>query len=380
MGVAFAQGSQLGGKVLTGADIIIGSDQTIDHDLYVFGQSVVSNGTIAGDVVAAGGSLVVDGVVNGDVIAAGGRVTVAGQVTGDVRAAGGQISIAGTVSEDVLASGGSVSVSGNVGQDLIAYGGSVDVAGAVAGSTLGSAGVYTRTGTVAGSDGIIVTGRGEAPFPTPTPAPEATATNLVLDGIRQFLAVVLVAVLALWLVPRAFGKAESNVRERPVPSFGWGVIAIVGYLVLVIVIVLLAVLLAILFGLLGFGTLVAIDIFGAFFAIAGATLALIVAAAYVADAIVGVALARLVAVRAGWLPAATEGSTRTELRWTDIGLVAGGVLVVVVLTSLPIVGWLVKLLVVLLGLGAIWLALRDERPVALGTQGAQAPTPPAPAS
>jgi hypothetical protein len=50
--------------------------------------------------------------------------------------------------------------------------------------------------------------------------------------------------------------------------------------------------------------------------------------------------------------------------WADLGLLVIGVTVVVVLTSLPIVGGWVKLVVVLLALGGLWLARRGPRVVA----------------
>jgi hypothetical protein len=43
-------------------------------------------------------------------------------------------------------------------------------------------------------------------------------------------------------------------------------------------------------------------------------------------------------------------------RWQELGLLAGGAAVVVIATSLPIVGGLAKLLVIVFGLGALGLA------------------------
>lgn len=352
MGVVLAQGEQLGGKLLTGTDVTIPAGQTIDHDVYAFGGTVTSSGTINGDLVAAGGTVTVNGPVNGDVIAAGGRVSITGPVSGDVRAAGGQVTISGDVSEDVLVAGGQVSIDGQVGQDLIVSGGQLTLTGSVAGSATGSAGTYTKTGSVAGTDSVTITGNQAGNF---TPAP----SNPVLDAVRQFLTVLLVAVLALWLVPRAFAATEAEVRSRPLPSLGWGVLACLAYIVVVIVIFVIVIVLAIVLGLLGFGALLGIDLLGGFIAISGVTLAFIVAAAFVADAIVGLALARFVMDRAGRSAVPAGGSRPLARdRWSDLGLLAVGVAVVVVLTSLPILGPWVKLVVVLLGLGALWLASR----------------------
>jgi hypothetical protein len=368
-GLALAQDEELGGKLRTGSDITIAAGETVDHDLYVFGRSIVFNGTINGDIVVAGGTVDLNGAVNGDVIAAGGTITINGPVSGDVRAAGGQITVAADVAEDVLAAAGQITVGGRVGQDLIVSTGELTLSGTVAGSTTGNAGTYNKTGTINGSDGITITsGRNFGPM-LPPPDP-------VFDAVRQFIAVLLIAVLALWLVPRAFGTAEGHVRERPLPSLGWGLVTFVGYFVGIIVIAVLAVIGAIVFGALGFRALLAIDVFGGFVLITALTLAFVIAGVFLADAIVGLALARLVAGRTGW--SATAGGVGVARdRWADLGLLAAGVAVVVILTSLPLIGWLFKLLVVFGGLGALWLTWRPPRMAVAGGM-PEAPAPPAP--
>jgi hypothetical protein len=372
IGVVLAQGGQLGGKLLTGSEVTIPAGETVDHDIYAFGGTITSNGSINGDLVVAGGTIDVNGAVTGDVLATGGRITLNGPVTGDVRAAGGQVTITGNVAEDVLVTAGQVTIGGSVGQDLIVSSGQLSITGTVAGSAVGSAGAYTKSGSIAGTDSITVTGN-----QTSTIAPPS---NPVLDAIRQFIAVMLVALLALWLVPRAFGVAEAQVRERPVEAFAWGIGAVVGYVVLIAVISVVAILLAIALGLLGFGALVGIDVIGAFVLVAGLTLGFVIAVGFLADAIVGLALARVFAQRSGRAAGTSSGaSTAGRDRWADLGLLAVGVAVVVVLTSLPVVGGWLKLVVVLIGLGALWLAWRRDRTAAAGAAPPEPAWPPPPA-
>jgi hypothetical protein len=350
-GVVLAQDQQLGGKVLTGSDVTIPAGETVDHDLYVFAGTVISNGTINGDIVATGGTVEVNGTVQGDVLAAGGRVSINGTVQGDVRAAGGQVVVGGDVSEDVLVAGGQVTVGGRVGQDLIVSAGELTLSGSVAGSTLGSAGTYDKSGTIAGSDGIHITGTRGAPV---------IPSNPVLDAVRQFIAVLVIAALALWLVPRAFAAAEAQVRDQPLQSFGWGVVTLIGYVVSIIAIIVVAILLAVVLGALGFGGLLGVDLLGGFVAISGLTLAFIVAGGFLADAIVGLALARLVAAGRGSGTAA--GTSPARGQWADLGLLAAGTAVVVILSAIPVLGGLVKFAVASLGLGALWLTWRASRP------------------
>jgi hypothetical protein len=373
IGVVLAQGGQLGGKLLTGSEVTIPAGETVDHDIYAFGGTVTSNGSINGDLVAAGGTIDVNGAVTGDVLATGGRITLNGPVSGDVRAAGGQVTIAGNVAEDVLVTGGQVTIGGSVGQDLIVSSGQLNLTGTVAGSAVGTVGAYTKSGSIAGTDSITVTGNQASTLAPPS--------NPVLDAIRQFIAVLLVALLALWLMPRAFGVAEAQVRERPLPSLGWGIGAVIGYVVVIVVICIVAILIAIVLGLLGFGALVGIDVFGAFVLVAGLTLAFIIAVGFLADAIVGLALARVFAQRSGRMAGTPSGASMVGRdRWADLGLLAIGVAVVVVLTSLPVVGGWLKLVVVLVGLGALWLAWRRSRMAMPAVTPPEPATPPPPAA
>jgi cytoskeletal protein CcmA (bactofilin family) len=371
VGVVLAQGGLLGGKLLTGSNVTIPSGETIDHDLYVFGGTVASSATINGDLVVAGGNVDINGPVKGDVLVTGGRISINGAVTGDLRTAGGQVTINGDVTEDVLAAAGQVTINGRVGQDLIVGTGQLTVTGTVAGGAAGSAGTYTKSGTISGADSITVTGNDSRPVTVSRPNP-------VLDAIRHFLTVLAVALLALWLAPRLLRAAEAEVRTRPLPALGWGVVAIIAFIVALIAIVIVMILLAVVLGALGFGALVGIDIFGGIVLIAAFVLTFIVAAAFLVDAIVGLALARFVAGRsAGFATAVERSSARVSDRWSDLGLIVVGVAVVVLLTSLPVIGGWIGFVVLLLGLGALWLARRSGPRVvaATGTRDATAPAP-----
>jgi len=369
IGVALAQGGELGGKLLTGGDVTIPEGETVDHDVYAFGGNITVDGTVHGDVVAAGGNVDLNGPVQGDVLAAGGQLNVTGPIAGDVRAAGGQIRITGDVTEDVMVSGGQLTIGGNVGQDLIASGGQLTLTGSVAGGATGSVGSYAKSGSVSGRDSITVTGnQGGVPA-------GAAASNPVLDAIRHFIVVVLVAIAGLWLLPRGMTAAEGWVRERPLPALGWGIAAFIGYFVLIIIVVLVAILGALILGALGFGTVLGLDLFGAFVVLAGVTLAFVIVVAFVADAIVGLALARVIgrSMGRGVSVASTWSVGRTG--WSDLGLVALGIAVVVILASLPAVGTWIKLVVVLLALGAIWLTWqRRDLPSAAVEPAAVEPT------
>lgn len=353
VGAVLAQDEALGGKLRAGESLTIPASETVDHDLYAFASTVIVDGTIEGDLIAAGGQVVVNGTVTGDLLGAAGTIGIGGTVEGDARLAAGQLTVAGTVGEDALLAAGEVDISlgAQVGEDVILAAGDVTMGGKIAGSIIGSAGTYQRTGSgsVGGTENVTT----EAAAPPPAP----TAAEVVLDAMRHFVAVLLVGALALWLAPRALAATERGLRSEPLRAFVWGLGGLAGFAILVIAILVISILLAIALGPLGFDELVAIAIIGGL-VFAGALAVLFAfVAAYVVDAIVGLALGRLVA-RGG--EAAVVAPRR---RWArDLGLLALGAAVVVVLSSLPVVGSLAKLVVIVLGLGTLlavgWSARR----------------------
>jgi hypothetical protein len=339
--VAVAQGELLGGKLRTGQTVTVGVDESVDGDLYVIGGAVTVDGSVDGDLTAFGGMVTLNGSVTGDVLASGGTVSISGDVAGDLRVAGGQVTLNGSVGEDVIAAGGQATLQGGatVEGDLVVSGGQVTMGGAVAGNIEANAGTYNRTGTVGGTENVV---RGEVEADG-----EGEADNLAddaLDAFRHFIVLLLLGAALLWLLPRLLGSAETKLRERPAASLGFGVLGFLGYIVFVVLAIILIILLAILFGVLQLGALVGIEIVGGILAIFVVSFAFVLAVAFVADIVVALGIARLIArdPQVGW--------------WQRFGLLAAGIAVVVIVTSLPIIGGIAKLLVVLFGLGALLLA------------------------
>jgi len=336
--VVLAQDERLGGKLRSGETITIASGETVAGDLYVVGGTVVVDGIVDGDLVAAGGDIRVSGTVAGDLAAAGGTVTIAGAVEGDARIVGGQLTVSGEVGEDLLVAGGqaTISASGSVGEDVIASAGQLTIAGTVAGSVEGGAGTYERSGSVGGSENIVV---GEPYDDAAADRPESP----ILDALRHWVVVVIIGALGLWLAPRVIRTSAELIRRRPLASVGTGLLAALGWLLGTIGVVVVIILAAILFGLISFGELAGLIFFAGFVLILLAAFAFFLIVTYLADALVGLALAGLL-------------RRDSHSRWMELGLLAAGAAVVVVMTSLPVAGGWIKLLVALVGLGGLALA------------------------
>jgi cytoskeletal protein CcmA (bactofilin family) len=324
----------LDGKLRTGDVITVPSDETWDGNLYLFAGQVTVDGDVDGDLTAAGGTTTINGAVSGDLLIAGGRVLLVGTVEGDLRAAGGQIEVTGSVTGDALVTGGQITfVSGSsVGGDVIVSGGQVTVDGDVDGSVVGSAGQYSSSGVIGGENNVQVA----------ETQPAENAANTALGGVRQFLVIVVVGGLMLLFLPRVLAAADSTLRTSPVGSFLGGILACVGYIGFIIVTVLVTLILAVVFYIILLGPLAALTVVGGLLAIGLGSYLFWLAVAFLADVVVALGLAHVVA-RPG----------PDESRWRELLLLALGAVVVVVLTTIPIVGPLAKLLIVLFGLGAL---------------------------
>jgi hypothetical protein len=363
------ESSLLNGKLRAGDTVTVPASETVDGDLYAAAGTVTIDGAVNGDLIAVGGTIQVNGNVQGDVAIGGGTVSIFGPVGGDLRIGGGQVTVSGPVAEDVVIGGGQVTVAGgaDVKGDLIVSGGTVTVAGNVAGSIEGTAGTYSRSGTVGGSEHVTVNPQsGGAVTPR-------TTGDIVFDAIRHFVVLVIIGALMLWLMPGLLRRAEQTLRHEPLLSLGGGVATFIGFVAFLIVAFLVMVLLAIVLGLAQLGSLVAVDVLATLLAIFTASFALFLAVAFVADIVVGLTLARMVMSD----PAAGAN------RWRELGLLVVGAAVVVIVTSLPVIGGLAKLLVVVFGLGALavaaWRWWRTPR-TPDSVVAAPAVTPEAPAS
>jgi hypothetical protein len=337
--LVLAETRLLDGKLRTGDTVTVPASERVADDLYVLAGTATIDGSVDGDILVFGGQVSVNGDITGDLIVAGGTVTIAGDVQGDGRVAGGTLTVAGTIGEDLVIAGGQTSLAGGsmVGGDLIASGGSVSIAGNVTGNIEANAGTYSRTGTVGGVEHVV-----QSPE-TGGPAPRTTG-DMVVDAIRHFVILLILGALALWLVPRALRASDETLRREPLLAVGGGLATLIGYVVFVVAAILLMILLAIAFGLLQVAALVVIELVSGLLTISIVSFLLVLAAAYFADLVVGLALGRLVA------------SGTLASRWQELGLLAAGAAVVVTLTSLPAIGFLAKLVVICLGIGAMAVA------------------------
>jgi hypothetical protein len=132
-------------------DVVVAKGEIIDDDLFIAGESVVIEGTVEGDLYAAGGNVKVSGTVNGDVMVAGGTVEISGTVQNDVRVAGGSINITeAQIGDSLTTMGGNVNVdkSSSIGGGVLFGAGSINIDSDVTRGVMGGGGSVKINGLV----------------------------------------------------------------------------------------------------------------------------------------------------------------------------------------------------------------------------------------
>jgi cytoskeletal protein CcmA (bactofilin family) len=366
------------------SNITISKDQTIKDDLYASGQSVDIEGTVDGDVLAAAGTVTVDGTISGDLAAAGGTILLNGEVKDDVRIGGGTVYVNGKVGGDILVGGGQVILSSDseIGEDALFGSGTLKAGGSIRRNLWVGAGSTELNGTVGGNAKInadtinlgsnaeiggdltytsenkagIDSGaqiEGETTHKLPPKQTRRRAQPLagvtgvffyLLFALISFAATLATAFVFIALLPRAAAETSRVLTEQVWPSVG------VGFLVLFIVPIAAIIVMITLIGI-----HIGIIAFGLYFLFI-----------YLSQIVFSIFLGEKI------LTAMTKKEHASHYLSALIGL-----LILAVVGIIPILGWLVKFIVMLFGLGALTLASfgmmkRSREPVAaMPVQGEQ---------
>ncbi|MDD5606212.1 MAG: polymer-forming cytoskeletal protein [Patescibacteria group bacterium] len=349
---------------------VVSIDSPIGDDVYTTGANVTVTSDIKGDLFVSGGMVEVDANVAGDILVFSGNVYINGTVGDDLRIGAGQVTIRGTVNDDVLVGGGMVTVSDTavIRGDLTVGAGSLTMSGKVLGNVKAGFGDATIKGDIGGNadlryeDGKLTFGDGakiggkldywafresdefaevakEIEFhktiSTKSSWPLAAAfvfpIAAVAEAVWSIVGVLIMGGLLLLLLPKYLPRIVETTRKKHWTALWQG-------LVFLIVVPVLAVIIA----LTGFGLPVSIIMMLAF------TIVMILASIPVSMAI---------------------GSYMVKYKDTDRGRQFGalvlGVLIYTVLGLIPVIGWILKFALFVIGVGIIWMdsqtAIRDSR-------------------
>ncbi len=340
-----------------GDTVTIGRDEVIDDDLFVAGQNLVVEGTVRGDLIAAANTARIPGHVQGNLLLMAQSAEIPGRVDGSVRVAARTATISGQVGRnlDVAAQNAMVASGSRVGRDVHAAGRTVTLEGQVAGPAFVSANTATANATIGGdlrfdgntiklgpetrvqgdllvrstrpadiAQGAVVAGVTRS-LPAGARHPAAAAGFFARLGRNLLFALALFAAgaVGLALAPRYLRTASDMLRERP----GWS--ALWGFILLIVVPFAAALL---------FFTLIGIPLGIAALGVWG--LALLFCSIPVA-----LFLGRQAAM---WI--------RQGAAFSPYASLAIGLLLLAIAGTIPFLGGLVRLLVVVFGLGMFALA------------------------
>ncbi|MFV1858129.1 MAG: hypothetical protein ACC647_02130 [Anaerolineales bacterium] len=371
-GPAAGQGLQVASSVQAG--------EVVDNDLLLTGFEGVIDGTVIGNVFATGKEVTVNGEVQGSLFVIGDKVTVNGDVGGGTYVVGvsleqGSSSVINLnlyfLGINLRTDSGAV-----IGRDLVMVALSANLAGEVERDTRAVVGLleFLRLigeGLSQGVRGqpivhlapaVAATGKTSLALARPNLFPDSLLTRgsapqaissdevveIVLDYTRGLVAFLIVGGLALWLLPNMFNGATAQLGRRPWASAGYGALVFVnGFL--------LTLLLAAVF--LGVGvalraltlTALAWAFWGVAFSGLGLAFSLfMVSFVWLSKAIVATLIGVIILQRV--YPRALE--------YRSSALVLG-LLIYLLLFLIPVIGWVVALIVTVLGLGALFLSIRE---------------------
>jgi hypothetical protein len=315
--------------------------------------------------------------VGRDAVMAAGQILVAADVTRNVKAAAGALEIDGTVGGDVsIAAGEANEVQGGppptmflrpstVAVPVVRRGLTVDPAASIKGNL-----EYMQTSDITFPAGVVhgrIT-RIAPPADVERPSPQAAAVQKAgawaLSTVRSLITLILLGLFLLWALPGLFQTLSDQLRSKPLPSLGWGVVAYAGLFFLVLLTIFAMILGAIVFGLLTLGglsgTIIGLGLLALFVLILG----FVLATSFGAKIVFGMTLGK-------WLLSSVHSPLAEHRFWPmAIGVaITVGALALLTFPLIPgFLGGLLNFAVILFGLGAFWLWGRERfrrQPVAI---------------
>ncbi|MBK8987791.1 MAG: polymer-forming cytoskeletal protein [Chloroflexi bacterium] len=370
---ARAEGIILGDRVALGEEI--------EGDVILSGNDVRLSGVVDGDVFAVGRTVIVDGRVSGSLFVVGDKVIINGEVGGSVYLASVSAQVGGTavlnrslyfLGLNLLTERGS-----NVARDLYALTFSARLGGSVQRDTQAVIGlievvrfVLNMLNRVTTSQpvsflepGLTIDTRGRGTMYRVQAQAEPVNPQLVALGDwlarngRLLINYLIVGILMLWLRPAWLQKWSGQVGKRPLPTAGSGLaVYVIGFTgALVLLLVLFAV---------GAGMGLA-TLWGLAFTWWGISLSALSLGFWIFILFVSYLSKVIVAAWfGGWLLNRVFPDTDGPRRF---GPLLVGLVLFVLLASIPYAGWALSMIVTFIGLGAAASAYLEIRIKRTGT-------------
>lgn len=344
--------------------ILIAENDVVSGNLLAASKNITVDGTVSGDVIAAAQSITINGRVEGDVLVAAQTIVVNGEVGGNIRVIGNSVTINSQVARNVNAFGSDVVIGkdSRIGWDVILVASSAQVKGIITGA-LNS---YVQNIIISGKIGknvdiktydknqaqkIIITKEtiingdlnyssankaeiesganisGQTNYQAPVVEKKNVVSAWIWSRVFSILSLLLIGLIFLFITTKHTNNILRTLKTKPAKSF------LVGAIIFLIIPPLVLVL--------------AITIIG--LPLAAILLSLWSAGIFLAKTMVAIFVGTLLIKDLLKKPQA-------PLFWSLIF----GTLIMSILFSLPVVGWIISLLTIWLGLGGFLFYVTNQ--------------------
>jgi hypothetical protein len=357
-----------------GKNVYLGPEEKIEKSFIGAGETIEINAPIGNDLIVAGANIVISSAVQGDVLAAGAELRTKGKIEGNIRIAGGNLRIENEVEKNATLAGGIVILDENsvINGDVIVAGGNIELRGTIRGDVKGVGENIVLAGPIEGNvdlkldsqegkltllPGALI--KGNLTYSAPEEADIKSGAEVLGEIFKKpikeipsrqlskkifgfgFLFLKLISLFGLLVVGLVIISLIPGVKVReitnqmmtkPLPSFGWGIIVLIISPVIFLLL---------------------------FFTIIGIPLALIglvlyFVSLYIAKVFVGIAVGQKLLEHSEKKISLTKSKKEQSLFWPMVL----GMIIFVIITSIPFIGWLIKLVAVWWGLGAVCLVIK----------------------
>ncbi|MCK5566574.1 MAG: polymer-forming cytoskeletal protein, partial [Actinomycetia bacterium] len=349
-------------------------------DIYVFGSNVLVSENIEGDLITAGGRIEVSGDVSQDLMVVGGTANLDGDVGDDARVAGAVLTISGDISDDLFALGGQITVSErtDIGGAAVIAGGTINFGGTSGEGAILNAENITISGKVDGDveigevESLKITGSAEitgdliyrsarsadisddaviggeimetiiekqAKIEVSDTSPWAIFIATFIGGrIIAFLALFVLGIILLLAMPGFFERFTERMKKTLGYSIGSGAIVIFGVPIGSVIIFIISIIL--------------------FITIIGSGLGAVIMASNIVMLILyGILIYTSTVFLSFTLGKVILSKTSLNMGkygWKVLAYLIG-LVIIMILYSIPFVGWLIRFAGVLFGTGAVVL-------------------------
>lgn len=349
----------------TSGNIYIPAGMVYNNVFYLAGQNLNINAIMKDDVYLAGANINISGPIEGDLMVAGSNVVINSEIKGDLRVAAGYVTINGKVGGNVTILSGVVTLSKNaeVGKSVIFLGGNGEFYGKINKNLYATAGNIVLNNEILGSAYLAIGTEGDLIL-----QPETNIHGNLEYTAGKTAQIILGAKIQN---EEKFTQAQPQTKSQPHKAKGLGLVlwlaGLLGSIIVGLVVVLVfkvqtakilkqlesKVALTILTGLICLVVtpvaliILAVTIIG--FPLALILGALFMVALYISRIFIALYLGKLILTR-------IFKQKEASAVWAMIL----GLSLIYLLCWLPFLGWLVKLAVLLWGLGALMAVVRKE--------------------